>query len=68
MINLGVGEFYIKMAIDGESYDPFSAESLKVLPAPYPSSKNAVLEASRKTYAITLEDAKRLTEEYAQQG
>ena len=33
MINLGVREFYIKMAIDGETYDPFSAETLGVLPA-----------------------------------
>jgi type IV secretory pathway TraG/TraD family ATPase VirD4 len=31
LINLGVGEFYVKMTIDGESYDPFSAETLKVL-------------------------------------
>ena len=31
MINLAVGEFYIKMTIDGESYDPFSAETLRVL-------------------------------------
>ena len=68
MINLGVGEFYIKMAIDGESYDPFSAESLKVLPAPYPSSKEAVLAASRTTYAMPVAEAKRLTEEYAQEN
>ena len=27
MINLAVAEFYIKMTIDGESYDPFSAET-----------------------------------------
>ncbi len=60
MINLGVGEFYIKMTIDGESYDPFSAETLKVLPAPYPSSKEAVLAASRKTYAITLEEHRQM--------
>jgi len=38
MINLAVTEFYIKMTIDGESYDPFSAETLKVLP---PTAANA---------------------------
>jgi hypothetical protein len=31
MINLAVTEIYVKMTIDGESYDPFSAETLKVL-------------------------------------
>jgi hypothetical protein len=34
MINLGRQEFYIKLMINGQSYDPFSAETLKVLPAP----------------------------------
>ena len=28
MINLGKQEFYIKLTIDGESYDPFSASTL----------------------------------------
>ncbi len=60
MINLGIGEFYIKMTIDGESYDPFSAETLKVLPPPYPSNKELVLEASRKKYSITPEEVEQL--------
>lgn len=55
MINLGVGEFYIKMTIDGESYDPFSAETLKVLHAPYASNKDAVVAASRAAYAVPLD-------------
>ncbi len=63
MINLGIGEFYIKMTIDGESYDPFSAESLKVLPAPYPSNKDAIITASRQKFAIAEHDARRLIEE-----
>lgn len=63
MINLGIGEFYIKMTIDGESYDPFSAESLKVLPPPYASNKDTVIEASRKTYALHISEAQRLIEE-----
>ena len=63
MINLGIGEFYIKTTIDGESYDPFSAESLKVLSAPYPSNRQKILEASRAKFSISAEDAKRLIEE-----
>lgn len=63
MINLGIGEFYIKTTIDGESYDPFSAESLKVLPAPYPSNIKKIQIASREKYAISAADAKRLIDE-----
>ena len=60
MINLGVGEFYVKMTIDGESYDPFSAETLRVLPATHPSFRNEVIEASRRKYAIHADEAQRL--------
>ena len=63
MINLGVGEFYIKMTIDGESFDPFSAESLKVLPTPQGSHKDAVIAASRRKYAVHIGDARRVIEE-----
>jgi hypothetical protein len=63
MINLGVGEFYIKMTIDGESYDPFSAETLRVLPPTHPSYRDRVVEASRKTYAIPAGEAARLIAE-----
>lgn len=52
MINLGMQEFYIKETIDGETYDPFSAETLRVLPAPHPSYKDRILAASRKKYAL----------------
>ncbi|MDE2031092.1 MAG: DUF87 domain-containing protein [Patescibacteria group bacterium] len=60
MINLGVGEFYIKMTIDGESYDPFSAETLRVLPATHPSYRDQVIAASRRKYAIPADDAQQL--------
>jgi len=63
MINLGVGEMYIKMTIDGESYDPFSAETLKVLPPPHESYREEIIAASRKTYAISKEMALRQIEE-----
>lgn len=52
MINLGLGEFYIKMMIDGESYDPFSAETLKVLPATHPSYKEEIIDSSHRKYSI----------------
>ncbi len=54
MINLGVGEFYIKMTIDGESYDPFSAETLRVLPPTHPSYRDKILDASRRKFSINI--------------
>ncbi len=54
LINLGVAEFYIKMTIDGESYDPFSAETLKVLPATHPSYRDRVVDASRRQFSIQI--------------
>lgn len=63
MINLGIGEFYIKMTIDGESYDPFSAETLRVLPPTHPSYKKEIIEASRRQYAIPAGEAQRLIAE-----
>lgn len=63
MINLGVREFYIKMMIDGQSYDPFSAETLAVMDPPRRSFRKEILEASRKKYAIAADSAKKLIQE-----
>lgn len=63
MINLGIGEFFVKMTIDGESYDPFSAETLRVLPPTHPSYRERVIEASRLHYAIPAGDAQALIAE-----
>ncbi|MDE2399878.1 MAG: type IV secretion system DNA-binding domain-containing protein [Patescibacteria group bacterium] len=63
MINLAIGEFYIKMTIDGESYDPFSAETLRVLPATHPSYRDEIIAASRRKYAISKDDAAKLIAE-----
>jgi len=52
MINLGVQEFYIKITIDGETYDPFSAETLKVLPVPHESFRDQIIAFSRRSYAV----------------
>lgn len=50
MINLGTREFYIKMIIDGEATEPFSAETLKILPAPHASYREGIIAASRQRY------------------
>jgi len=63
MINLGMQEFYIKETIDGETYDPFSAETLKVLPATHGSFKEKIVQASRNKYAMNVEDVKRMLKE-----
>jgi len=63
MINLAVGEIYIKMTIDGESYDPFSAETLRVLPPTHPSYKAEIYATSRKKYSISKDDAAKLIAE-----
>jgi hypothetical protein len=60
MINLAVTEFYIKMTIDGEAYDPFSAETLKVLPPPHGSYREEIIEASRQKYSIPKDAAAKL--------
>jgi hypothetical protein len=63
MINLGIQNFYIKETIDGETYDPFSAQTLKVLPPPHPSYQKEIIEKSRQKYTISAEAAKKLMEE-----
>lgn len=50
IINLGAQGFYAKMTIDGNTHDPFSAETLKVLSPTHRSFADEVLEASRKKY------------------
>ena len=60
MINLGRREFYIKLIIDGESYDPFSAETLIIKKPPHPSYKDKIIEASRNKYAVPLDKVKEM--------
>jgi hypothetical protein len=60
MINLAVGEIYVKMTIDGESYDPFSAETLRILPATHPSYRQEIIDASHEKYTIPKGDAQKL--------
>lgn len=63
MINLGIQQFYVKMIIDGDTYDPFSAETLKVLPPPHRSFREEIIRASRERYSIPADAAKRLIAE-----
>ena len=63
MVNLGVQHFYIKETIDGEAYDPFSAQTLKVLPADHKSFKKDIINQSREKYTIPVEGAKKLMDE-----
>ena len=63
MINLAVTEFYIKMTIDGESYDPFSAETLRVLSPTHPSYREEIIAASHRKYSIPKNDAQKLIAE-----
>jgi hypothetical protein len=60
MINLGMQEFYIKETIDGETYDPFSAETLKIFPPTHQSYKERIVEASRRKYAMSAEKVKQM--------
>ncbi len=59
MINLGMQEFYIKMIIDGEVYDPFSAETLSIKPATHPSYKEEIVKFVHETYCVPLEEVKK---------
>ncbi|MFH1838537.1 MAG: type IV secretion system DNA-binding domain-containing protein [Candidatus Kuenenbacteria bacterium] len=59
MINLGTREFFIKMSIDGETFDPFSAETLNILPPTHPSYREEIIEQSRKKYSLPIEIIKK---------
>ena len=59
MVNLGMQEFYVKMTIDGDTYDPFSAETLKVLPPAHESFHDKIIDFCRNTYAVPAEEARR---------
>jgi DNA helicase HerA-like ATPase len=54
MINLGLQEFYIKMTIDGETCDPFSADTLKVLQPTHSSHREDIIKTSRARFATAI--------------
>ena len=51
------------MTIDGESYDPFSAETLRVLPPTHQSYRQEIIDASHKKYSIPKDAAAKLIAE-----
>jgi hypothetical protein len=56
MNNLGRREFYTKLLIDGESYDPFSAKTLDVLEPNHESYKEKIIQISREKYSKPLKN------------
>lgn len=50
VINLGIREMYLKMSIDGRTYDPFSADVIEVKPTAYNSSREAVVALAREKF------------------
>jgi len=58
IVNLAVREFYIKMAIDGQTYDPFSAETLPVFEPEFATNREKIRDYTRTNYAIPLEKMK----------
>jgi hypothetical protein len=51
MVNLGLGEFYIKMTVGNNATEPFSAETLKVLKAPRESYKDDIIKNNKLLYS-----------------
>lgn len=49
-LGLGVGEFYIKMSIDGKTTRPFSASTLQRPPVSYPQNKETILHQALEQY------------------
>jgi len=62
MINLGTREFFVKMTIDGEVFDPFSAETLAILPPTQSSCKKEIIEQNRRKYSLSLIEVKEAAE------
>lgn len=58
IINLAVREFYIKMAIDGQTYDPFSAETLPLFEPEFTTNREKIIEHTRTNYTVPIEKMK----------
>jgi len=67
IINLGVREFYTKMAIDGQTFDPFSAETLPVYEPEFPTNREKIRDYTREHYAISLDKMQDLYKKEAEQ-
>ena len=50
------------MTIDGEVFDPFSAETLAILPPTQSSCKKEIIEQNRRKYSLSLIEVKEAAE------
>jgi len=58
-LGLGVGEFYIKMSVDGKTTQPFSATTLALPPAPYPECEQDIRQKQTKKYRQSAQNHKK---------
>lgn len=67
IINLGMREFYIKMSVNGEIREAFSARTIDAPPITDDHSK-AIIEHSRKNYCSTKADVEKLLTKWDEAG
>ncbi|MDP3975784.1 MAG: type IV secretory system conjugative DNA transfer family protein, partial [bacterium] len=67
IINLGVREFYIKMSVNGEIREAFSARTLAVPPVTNDLSQQ-IIEHSRNTYCKPKEEVEKLLSKWDEAG
>ena len=67
IINLGVRDFYIKMSVDGEIREAFSARTIDVPPVKEDHSKQ-IIEQSRKKYCTPKAEVEKLLSKWDEAG
>ncbi|MFH1012234.1 MAG: type IV secretory system conjugative DNA transfer family protein [Candidatus Peregrinibacteria bacterium] len=67
IINLGVREFYIKMSVNGEIREAFSARTLDV-PSPTNDMTDYIVEQSRKKYCSPKKDVEKVLSKWDEAG
>jgi len=69
LVELGLGQIYLTLMIDGVGSPPFSAQTIPPIDRPTISYKNDVIESSRRIYARTRADIEKMViarqQEYA---
>lgn len=59
-INLGVREMLIKMSIEGQTTQPFSATTTSIPPIPEPNYANIIIDHSRQRFATPISEIEKL--------
>ena len=67
IINLGVREFYIKMSVDGEIREAFSARTMD-MPKPTNDLTDKIIAHSRKDYCAPRKDVEKLLSKWDEAG